>query len=249
MPKTTKVTSFEQFITEIGKFDDRLKKSKSRYLLLYRGQEKDWDLLPKIARKGYASSRILMVEKSLMQDFERHSFPFTDAHIRDSLWNTLANSQHHRLPTRLLDWSENPLIALWFACIRDKTFEKGEPVMQRVVWAFAADQDDVLRSTDAESPYSPPGTRVFQPNHVTRTITVQSGWFTLHKYVRNKKKFIALNRNTRYTDRLLKFTISSEKLRTTILRRLERLGIHSFSLFPDLYGLSDYLEWKHFKRK
>lgn len=61
-----------------------------------------------------------------------------------------------------------------------------------------------------------------------------------------KNNFLAFNKNTNYKPRIFKITISNN-LRTEFLERLDRLGVNSFSIYPDLEGLSTFLSWKHFK--
>lgn len=250
MPKAIQMKSFDHFVSEVGKIDEAMKATNPGYLMLFRGQEKDWNLLPKIASKGFISDNILSKERDLMSEFERLSYPFIDSKLHLNKWDMLALAQHHRLPTRLLDWTENPLIALWFSCFKDRPDSSEATVkFPRVVWAFAVSQNEIIQRSENKGPYHQPSTRVFRPNHVTRTITVQSGWFTVHRYLPKIHRFYPLNKIERHAPVLTSFTITSEKLRHELLSRLDKMGTNSFSLFPDVFGLSDYLEWKNFKRR
>lgn len=80
--------------------------------LLYRGQaDTQWSLLPTVKRKPY---NIPDRERRLVNDFYiEASRRIKEVPNNDTGWISLM--QHYGLPTRLLDWSESPLVALYFA--------------------------------------------------------------------------------------------------------------------------------------
>jgi len=89
-------------------------------------------------------------------------------------------------------------------------------------------------------------TKAFKPNHITRRITAQSGWFTTHKYVIKKENFVPIDTQLAYVNKLTRLEFDND-LRDIILNRLDNFGINASSMFPDLDGLTAYLNWSHDK--
>jgi hypothetical protein len=204
-------------------------------MIFFRGQPDDSNLLPKLARLPLED--FLATERQLLADFRREALPYLDRPVADS-WDWLAVAQHHGLPTRLLDWTTNPLVALWFAVCEEPRDSK-----HGVVWAFKTSPAQYVK-TEEDDPFNALGTRIFRPNHITRRIIVQSGWFTCHKYIPTDNRFIPLNRNKVYKPSIRKLRIDSAYFHR-FRRELDRCGINYGSMFPDLEGLCRKIAWKH----
>lgn len=85
-------------------------KESSTMSIVFRGQaNKSFELTPSIFRNGHLQSENKIFEKGL--EMVGKEFPDIE---RD--FDKLAIMQHYGIPTRLLDFSLRPLIALYFAC-------------------------------------------------------------------------------------------------------------------------------------
>jgi len=211
--------------------------------LLFRGQQTDEPLVPRIGRIKLQDGALLSdIERDLIQEFSRRAIPHLDLVPNDN-WDWLALAQHHGMATRLLDWTTNPFAALWFAVEKPpKKNIETEELLPGVVWVFDASEPDynIDRKTD---PLDVPRTLVFRPNHITGRIVAQSGWFTVHKWMKQEKRFIPFEKNKLYKSKLLKIVIPPESF-SPLRRELDRCGFNAGSLFPDVDGLCRHLQWQ-----
>ncbi|MFM9438013.1 hypothetical protein ACFDR9_005116 [Janthinobacterium sp. CG_23.3] len=106
--------------------------------LWYRGVgNADYKLLPSLFRNRQATSQpdFQKLERELNETFQNRSVPYTGNSLATGLdWNRLFFMQHYRVPTRLLDWSGSPLVALHFAVTSVHLDESGNPKNDAALW-------------------------------------------------------------------------------------------------------------------
>lgn len=224
--------------------------------VLFRGHAcASWRLIPKLSRVSlrarYLRHKDLQaVEHQMLSDFERLAVPYVRARQIQNKWDLLALAQHHGLPTRLLDWTSNPLVALWFAVEQPppppppsvKGKKRPEPE-SAVVWAFDARERDFV-DINAGTPFEVSKTMIFRPHHNEERIVAQAGWFTVHKYMSQVNRFSDFEGIADQRRQLRKYLIAPSQF-AAIRNELARCGITRASLFPDLSGLCQHITWKH----
>jgi FRG domain len=206
--------------------------------LLFRGQYADRTLLPKASRAVDGRGWVQNYEEYALRDFQRQAIPMVTPNARpESLLEWLALAQHHGMVTRLLDWTDSPFVALWFAVNWPSEDRNVEPV----VWILQPAPDEIIEDTAAwrHDPLRVAKTLVVCPRHTGGRIRAQSGWFTLH-HRRPDGQFASLEEQPEYQSRLRRIRISPLLQHGKRVReQLHRCGISAATLFPDLGGICE----------
>jgi hypothetical protein len=255
--KAKDITEFLQLVREIH---CRFHEVGGRWEPWFRGQQKaKWPLKPKIYRDmDFKKIKVDNVEDEMREEFIIRAPILCETvpsgNQRRAEWEWYFIMQHFGMATRLLDWTEGALIALYFAVRHNagdedaavwmlNPYKLNRPLIGKD-WvlppsATGVAKDVYLKKVQKWLPIRFTGMRglplkptAVWPTHVVRRISSQHSCFTLHG--RDEAGLDKLQDEK--TPCLVKIVIRGSKV-NDIKRDLRVCGINESTIFPDLDGL------------
>jgi hypothetical protein len=197
------------------------------WIMYFRGQVRDWPLRPSLSREGVTEQE----RAKESECFERLAkiLPL----VND--WERATIAQHYGVPTRLIDWSENPLVGLYFA-LDDKSYDNEDGV----IWVFE-DKTKIVRNVASLRDGSglrklkyPRPFRAWKELQLEIPRTkAQRGSLTSQPDL--SKEFDKQNFDQN-TQSLKKFIVPKQSKRQ-LRKQLEILGVTKERLFPDFLDI------------
>jgi len=211
------------------------------YQMIFRGVPNSaYKLIPSIGRetKEGLFGEIETLERNLMNDFKRLSLPVIESQPRNEFeWIFLA--QHYGLPTRLLDWSTNPMVALFFAVETQDNKDGAIHIVNHQISDNYEDFDYKTANISEEAKKEKPILKIFalQPNQ-GNVIFVRPK-YTDQRYLNQKSVFSChVDPFEAYScQESVKLKVNKE-WKAEIRDHLRMMGISHSYIYPGLDGVS-----------
>lgn len=192
--------------------------------IIYRGHAStSWELKSSIGRTNYDPK----VERQVFYQFKRQYYTYTDERPETDM-EILFLAQHYGLPTRLLDWTYNPMIALYFACESEKHLEEDGHI-----YTYNLKKNDLFDSEGNPD----------MPKTLNEIFKMEKAKFVVPNYTdvryKNQKALFLLNNlpEKKFTfPGKAKYLIKKEN-KKQILQDLARLGYDKTLVYPMLDSL------------
>jgi hypothetical protein len=191
---------------------------------IFRGESRQYESLkPRVARttlRGREGFNLERTERYCLELFRLHGAPYLPA--TTTAWDLICLARHHGVPTRLLDWSFNPAVALYFSVIHDPKEDGYIHATHYSKQADAIAPADPLAITDIQMYYPPR----FSPR-----VAAQDSIFTVHP----------LPFDDGHEKLLITTYVIPAALKKECILRLDTLGFSEATLFPGLDSLGRWI--------
>jgi hypothetical protein len=218
-------------------------------------------LIPSLMRRpGITPETMFELESRLITLYRQRSLPFWPEGYPQTDWEHMFSMQHHGIETRLLDWSENAFVGLWFAFDGECPADDHEcwpalwlldpQELNRISLSHIHEQDSpvpILTTVDEDlKPYAPatvlpPPRRIksavaLYGTHNSPRISAQRGVFTVAgKDITAIEDSIGGEAGRGFPVlRIVDLKGDIEKLRA----QMSMLGFSTSMVYPDLPGLA-----------
>ena len=172
-----------------------------------------------------------------------------DTWLPRDLFEIAGLAQHYGLPTRLLDWSQNIYVSLYFACVGAMKSLKTNSILDDhiVLWAINAKKIEEDKTIGKAIPMF-----FIRPSyHGNPNLGAQKGLFTLWEFVSFEQRnniFVAtpldvfLQENAKDSSTLLYKLKLPIKFAPNLYCMLSRLGYHAANVFPGYQGVAQKMD-------
>lgn len=262
-----KIDSFDELTKFISdqEFDPALQRNRSFYL--YRGvTNAAFHLQTSLSRN--CKDKQKMLEPSILRNFSKYAA--SEASMRNaSIWRQMAIGQHHGLPTRLLDWTFSPLMAMHFATSGEALSEMDQhdaavwkidvselnrllpPAYQEVLeqekaYFFTIDMLNGLAQNTAayDRDMGNKSMVLLEPPSIDQRIINQYSYFSVMPLgMDSPEEFL----NT-HTENTVCYIIP-KNMKWRLRDMLDQMNINERIAFPGLDGLSDWIKRHYFVKE
>jgi len=206
---------------------------------MYRGvSNSKFKLIPSVGRFQTSNGNNLNVgnEMEILNEFKNIAYPYIKDFHFDTL-ELLSFGRHHGLPTRLLDWTQNPLVALYFAVEKPLT-ENEEKQKGFYSCVYIHKEEIIIAPCEPFDPFAINRVRYYVPNNSDNRIIVQEGLFTVHN-----------DPYTPWEPKDLEIVLIHKNIRDEIKKTLNRLWVNASSLYPGVDGIAEYVKCTFLNRR
>ena len=249
-----------------------------RYIFRGHGNHNEYPLLPGILRykhlkNGNIVGQYSQFECEVLMDFISEAKRYIPGVHENDVTAWLEIAQHFAVPTRLLDFTENPLVALYFACCDKSDCDASVWIINQDAYntkffntpTILAPQNATMVSTIVDReiirqdflnhnhPNDIQYPIIYKPKHREERMAAQSSLFMLWGARRNKltdffniEEWILFNPPVfNPQNRVIGYISIPSIAKERILNQLDLLGVNEKLIYPGLDGVGKYIKQKY----